>query len=126
MVKIVLLALLLGLIVFYLKSINSELFSLGLIASGIILVFISLNYISATFDFVNEIVNLTGVNKEHYYIIIKIIAIGYLIEFASSSLEDLGLKSLSVKLIFLGRIIILSLSAPIIMGVFRVVTSIMQ
>ena len=57
MVKIVALALALGVIVVYLKSVNSELYVLALIGSGIVLLYASLEYFISTYNFLSTIIN---------------------------------------------------------------------
>ena len=110
MIKIVAVALVLALVVIYLKNINSELYSIALVGAGIILLTISVNYLSDTLTFFSKIIDLTGVDKEFYVIIFKITAIGYLVEFGAETINDLGLKSLADKLIFIGKIVIFSVS----------------
>jgi len=126
MIKIVAIALVLAVIVIYLKSINSELAILATVGAGIILLYFSVQYFTSIFEFFNKIIQLSGIDKEFYVIIFKITAIGYLIEFAADTIQDFGLKSLSDKLIFVGKIIIFSISLPIIYAVFNLLTGIIQ
>ena len=121
MIKLVALALIFAIVIVYLKSINSELSFLALICAGIIIVYSSLEYLTNTISFINQLVELSGIDYEFYKIIFKINAIGYLVEFGASTIEDFGLKSLADKLVFAGKIIILSISLPIIYAVFNVV-----
>ena len=69
---------------------------------------------------------MTGVNKEYFAIIFKIIAIGYLIEFAAGTIEDFGLKSLSDKLVLIGKLIIIGVSMPIIYAIFNLVSGLLK
>lgn len=121
MVKLVALALIFTVVIVYLKSINSELSFLALVGAGIILIYFSLEYLTNTITFINQIVELSGIDYEFYKIIFKITAIGYLFEFGASTIEDFGLKSLADRLVFAGKIIILSISLPIIYAVFNVI-----
>lgn len=126
MIKILLISLILGLVLVYLRHINSEIYNLALIGAGIIIIFISLNYINDCFNFFNAIISYTGVKEEYYYLILKMICIGYLTEFTCSTLEDINLTSLSYKINFLCKIIILSLSLPIIKEVFNIVVNFLK
>lgn len=125
MVKIVALALALGVIVVYLKSVNSELYVLALIGSGIVLLYASLEYFISTYNFLSAIINATGVSSDFFSIIFKIVAIGYLTEFAAGTLEDAGLKSLAGKLVLIGKMIIIGVSMPIIYAVFNLVSGLL-
>ena len=113
MLKIVAIALICAVIIIYLKSINSELSLLATVGAGIIILFLSLEYVINTLDFFNSIVELTGIDKSLYAIIFKITAIGYIIEFSADTVLDFGLKSLADKLIFAGKLIILVVSLPV-------------
>ena len=126
MLKLLFLGLALGFLLLYLKNVNSEIFGLALIGSGILIIFFSLNYIKDTFIFFNKIVYYTGIKEEYYFLIIKMIAISYLAEFTCSSLDDMGLKSLSDKVIFCSKIIIFSMTIPILNEVFNLVFNALQ
>ena len=126
MVKIVALAILFALIIVYLKSINSELSLLATLVAGIIIASFALEELSTAFVFINSLIELTGLNKELYSILFKITAIGYIVEFGADIMADFGLKSLSDKLIFAGKIIIFSISLPIIYAVFNLFTGLLQ
>ena len=126
MLEIVLLAITCAITLVYLKSVNSDLFQLALVASGILLISSVFSYLNEIFNFFNDIVKLTGIDSSLYKIIFKITAIGYLVEFGAGTIEDLGLKSLSNKLIFCGKIIIFSVSLPVLYAVFNLLTKILQ
>lgn len=125
MLQIVALSITFAMVIIYLKSINSELYTISLVGAGIILVYAALSYVSATFDFFNEIIDMTGVDKEYYAIIFKIISIGYLVEFGAGVIEDFGLKSIADKLVFVGKIVIIGVSMPIIYAVFNLLTGLL-
>ena len=120
MLQIVFVAIICAVITIYLKNINVELSILSSIMSGIILLNLVLIEFGEVFDFFDKIINLTGIDEGLYKIIFKIIAIGYLIEFSASLVEDFGMKSLSTKLIFAGKIIILTTSLPIIYSILSI------
>lgn len=126
MIKIVAVAILFALIILYLKNINSELAILASVAASVILIISALNYLTKTFEFINQIITLSGIEKEHYIIIFKITAVAYLIEFSADIVTDFGLKSIADKLIFIGKIIILSMSIPIIYSVLNLLIELLK
>lgn len=126
MVKIVTAALVCSIIIIYLKSINSALAMLATIGAGIILIFFVLNYVLDAFKFINNIIELSGLDKEYYLIIFKITAIGYLVEFGADTITDFGLKSVADKLIFAGKIIIFATSLPVIYAIINLLVGILQ
>ena len=123
MLKIVAIAIVCGIIIIYLKNLNSDLVPLVILASGIIIVFLGLNYLISSFEFINEIIEKSQIDNQIINIIFKITAVGYVIEFGADAVEDFGLKSLSNKLVFVGKLIIFVLSIPIINAVFDMVLS---
>lgn len=121
MLQLVGVSVLCAIIVLYLKNVNSDLVVPALICSGVLILSFSVKYISETINFFNELKDLTGIDDTFIIIIAKITAIGYLIEFTASTIEDFGLKSLSDKLIFVGKLIVLSISLPILYSVINVI-----
>lgn len=126
MLSVVSAALICAAIVAYLKNINNELSNLAIIMSGIIIVLTVFEYVNDAFDFFNYVVEITGIESDIYKIVFKITAIGYLFEFAASTVEDFGMKSIAVKLIFAGKIIILVTALPIIYAVLNLFVGILK
>ena len=126
MEKLVVLVLIFAIIIVYLKSINSEMSMLATICSGVILVFFAFDYIAKSYNFINEIIALTGIDYEFLRIIIKISLIGYLVEFGADTVSDFGLKSLSDKLLFVGKVVIFSVSLPIFYAVINLIKGLLS
>lgn len=126
MLKVVVVAIICGIIVIYLKSVNSDLTPLALLGSGILLISYGISYLYQTFDFIVEVVKMTGIENDFFAIILKITGIGYLIEFGAGTIEDLGLKNLADKLVFAGKAIIIVVSLPVFYAVFNILKGIIQ
>ncbi len=119
--KIIAVGVISAFIIVYLKYINSELTMPVTVCSGIILLLTTASYV---YDFIGELKNLTYLSEIDtgvFSIIIKIIAISYLVEFSASLIDDFGLKSISDKVVFAGRIIILTMSMPIVKNLVEVI-----
>ncbi len=126
MLKIVAIAIVCAIIVIYLKSIKSDLAVPAAIGSSLIILNYSITYLQSVFDFFNKIYQTTGLSPQIFNVIFKIIAIGYLVEFGAGIIEDFGLKSLADKLVFVGKLIILSVSMPIIYSVINILTELLK
>ncbi|MDY6367939.1 MAG: SpoIIIAC/SpoIIIAD family protein [Clostridia bacterium] len=126
MIKIIGIAIIGAIIITYLKTVNSELTVPALVCVGVIVLGFSVRYLSDTVNFFIELKSLTGIDNEILVIIVKITSIGYLTEFAAGTIEDMGLKGLADKLIFVGKIIILSVSIPILYSVVNVIKVMLQ
>ena len=121
MVKFVAVALLVGVIIVYVRAVNSEFTSIALLGASVILISFSFNYITEIYEFINKLIQLSNIDSNYIKIIFKITAIGYLVEFGAGLLEDFNLKSLGDKLVLLGKLIILATALPIIQGVLNII-----
>ena len=119
--KIVAVGLVCAVIVVWLKSVGSEYALLAAIASSVLLLTMTLSYVMRFVGFFNRLSETTGVSSEVVVLVLKILGISYLIEFSSSLIEDFGLKSLSEKVVFAGKIVILTLSVPVMESVVSAV-----
>ena len=126
LVKIISFAIVSGIVVVYLKSVNSELTFLALIGAGIVILSFSMEYLYENLSFLSRLVDLTGIDPSFYKIIYKITAIGYLVEFGAGTVEDFGLKSLADKLVFVGKMMIISISLPILQAVINLIIGLVE
>ena len=121
MIKIIVLCVLAGFIIIFVKNYSPEISMTISVVTGCIVITYALSYLTQTFNFINEIIEKSSVEKEYFIIIFKAIAIGYLIEFGAGILSDFGINNVADKLVFLGKIIIFSMSLPIVYAIFNVV-----
>ena len=125
MVKLVVLVLIFAVIITFLKNFNSELALIATIVAGIILISFALDYISDAFNVFNQLVEMSSIDKDLFVVILKITGIGYLIEFAADTVSDFGLKNLADKLVFVGKIMIFSISIPIFYAIINLLTGLL-
>lgn len=116
--KIILLAITAALLCYYLKSINSNLFLPALLVSGIVILNYSIDYILAVSSYFTKLFESLKIDSSIFILLLKVCVIGYAIEFSAGLIEDLGIKNLSDKLIFVGKILLLSMSLPIFNSLF--------
>lgn len=121
--KIITLAVTAAALCAYLKAVGSELFMPALVASGVAVVYYGCVCLAPSFGLFAELARKTGLGGDIIGSLMKITAVCYLIEFACGMIEDMGVKSLVDKLLFVGKIIVLCMSAPIIAGMFSMVVS---
>ena len=77
-----------------------------------------LNYFTSIFSVFHNIINKAGVDANLFSIIIKIIGVGYLVEFGASICNDSGNSAIGDKIILGGKIIIFAMALPIITNLF--------
>lgn len=126
MVKIVAICIVLGVLIVYLRSINPEIAMLASVCAGTLILIETFTYLTDTFTFINALIEQTKIDADLFKIIFKAVGIGYLIEFGAGILEDFGLKSLADKLILLGKIIILSISLPLLYAIFNIISDLIK
>lgn len=80
---------------------------------GSIILFYSVNYLKNIIDFLNGLAD-SGINSTYIILLIKITGIAILTEFAVSVCKDSGENSIANKVDLGGKIIVISLSIPVI------------
>ncbi len=122
-VKIISVAIIGAIFFVYLKSVNSELSGLVCLATGIIILIMSIGYLTSVASFFNGYINKLGISSSLLLLVVKITVIAYLIEFSVSLCEDLGVKSIGSKVEFSGRIIIFVTSIPVFVSLIETLTN---
>lgn len=113
-------------VVLIVKQVKPEFAIVLLIAGSCIMLYYIFDYfvdILAVFD---NIVAKTGINSELFAIILKIVGIGYLIEFGANICADAGNPSIADKIIVAGKLIILIVSMPIITNLLNTIIGLVQ
>lgn len=95
------------------------------IIAGIIMFFIVADKFSGIIDLLTSISNKTNLNSEFLKILIKITGIAILSEFAISICKDSGEVAIANKIDLAGKIIIISISIPIISSLLENVLKIL-
>nr|MBO4517770.1 hypothetical protein [Clostridia bacterium] len=126
MLKIVAVAIICAFVLIYLKSVNSEFFSVATVGAGVIIVALGMEYLTDTLSFFNNLVNATGINTAYFSAILKITAIAYIVEFGAGIIEDLGLKNIADKLVFIGKLAIIIAAMPVITAVFELLSGLLK
>ena len=107
------------------RSAKPELAVVVTIAGGIILLLFALEIFRGSIAIFSEIADATGLNASIVKTLLKMVGIGYIIEFSAGVLHDFGQDSLADKLIFCGKSIILVLAVPILESVLGLVSDLL-
>ncbi len=94
--------------------------SLGL---SLFVLFYIINRLSFVMDFLNEVLDDIGLESGYFDILIKIVGISYLCEFASNLCKESGFLSVAGQIEMGGKLTMLVLSMPILFAIVEVVTS---
>ena len=126
LVRIIGIALITALTALFLKGTKPELsFAVTVAGAALVLIFIA-DMLSDTLDVFSEIGEKTGIDNSLVRIIVKIVAIGYLVEFSAGVVEDFGSKSIADKLVLAGKVIIFAVSLPIIKSLLTLIDGFLE
>ena len=95
------------------------------IIAGTIIIFLSLDKIIGIINLLKNLSNKTGINAEYLGVLLKITGIAILTEFAVTICKDRGENAIASKIDFGGKIIVISMSIPIISALLEVILKIM-
>ena len=108
-----------------LKENKSDLAIVTGVAGGCIILLMTIDYISVIFSVLASLIEKAGINNDIFKILVKIIGIGYLVDFSAGIIEDAGAKSVSEKVILAGKVLIMAMSLPILVKLFEIIESIL-
>lgn len=112
--KIVSFSILSVILIITLKEENKNIGVLLSIVAGAFILIFAIDELSNVIGMLNTLIDGSGINSSFLTIIIKIIGVSYIIEFAKNVCSDAGENSIATKLEMAGKVVILSLSIPLI------------
>lgn len=121
LIKVLILGIVLSVITVLLKQIKPEYSLICIIVGSIILIAYILSGVTKIFEYFSQIVNKTGIDEDLFTTLLKIIGVGYLIEFSAGVCVDSGNSSIADKIVLAGKLLIFTLSMPIITNLFNLV-----
>ena len=123
--KIIAVGIISALIIICLKNANSELAAPVSVASGLLILLMTVSYVKEFVSFFGDIASVAGIGEGIYKIVLKVLAISYLSEFSSGAVEDLGQKNLSEKIQFAGKAIMIVLAMPLLKNLIEKVVALL-
>lgn len=124
-VKIIGIALVSVIIIIILKQYKPEFAIYASIIAGILILVIAFEKMTGIIELLQTISNKTYINKSFLTILIKITGIAFLTEFAVSICSDAGEKAIASKIEIGSKIIIITMSMPIITSLLELVVEIL-
>lgn len=113
-------------IIVYLKNVKPELAFAAAAASSIIMLLMIVAMLSDVVDFFRDLSGRAGIDSVLIGAVLKIVGIGYLIEFSAGLIEDFGSKNIADKLLLGGKVLILIVAMPILQSVLTLIISILE
>lgn len=124
-VKIVGIGIIAAIIITIIKQYKPEFAIYVSILAGIIIFFMVFENLSGIIDLINDLTLKSNVNSDFIKILLKITGIAFLAEFAVQICMDLGESALANKVDLGGKVIIISLSIPILSSLIETVVQIL-
>ncbi len=109
-----------------LKGTKPELAFAVTIAGGIILLLFAFEIFKGSLTIFQKITDITVIESSIVKILLKMVGIGYLVEFSAGILNDFGQSNLGDKLVFCGKIIVLVLAVPILESVLNLIVKLLE
>lgn len=119
--KIVGIGIITTMVIIIIKQIKPEFAVVALIAGVIVMLYFIFSYFGNVLNVFNQILNKTGVNSDLFGILLKIVGVGYIIEFGASICADSGNTAIADKIILGGKLLILILAMPIITNLLDII-----
>lgn len=124
-VKIIGIGFLTLIITIILKEYKKEYAIYAVLIGGAIIVFYSMDTVKSIIDFIRELSSNSGYNNNFISLLLKITGISILTEYAVSICKDVGESSIANKIDFGGKIIVISLSIPVISTTLETLTKLL-
>ena len=124
--RIAAIALVTAFCVMLLRDVKSELAVAVGIAGGVIVLLSVINYFTDIFAVIASIAKRAGLAVSVVTLLFKVIAVGYITEFSSSLIDDLGMSSLADKVTLAGKLIIVVASLPVVVELFEFIAGLLS
>lgn len=124
-VKVIIIAIAAAMVSVILRQYKSEFSSAVAIATGVIIFNLIKDDIFTVISLIKESIEGLGIETTYIATLFKIIAIAYLTQFGASICEDVGEKSIAMKVELAGRLTILIMTAPLMFAVINLILGIL-
>lgn len=124
-IKIIGVGLIALIIIIILKQYRPEFVIYVSLIAGALILLLVIDKIGSIIDLLTTLSNKTAINNEFLTLLIKITGIAFLTEFAVSICKDSGEAAIANKIDIGGKIIIISMSIPIISSLLETILKIM-
>lgn len=124
-IKIIGIALIALIIIIMLKQYRPEYAVFISILTGVLILFLVMDRLSGIINLIQSIENEFSINTQFIALLIKITGIAFLSEFAVSICKDSGEAAIASKIELGSKIIIISMSIPIISSLLEIILKIL-
>ena len=109
-------------LVIILKNQRPEIALMCVVASSVIILIFVFDELKSVIDLINKKKKKSSIDSTYIKIILKVIGISYIIEFGKDICKDAGESAIANKMEMAGKVIIVSLSIPVVASLIDIVT----
>lgn len=120
-IKIAVLGIVCSLLVMYLKNLKPEYGQLLLLAVGVVLSFFAFAYLKNMAELLEELTGRITLQKSYLTVLLKMIGIAYVCEFASNLCKDAGCQTIAGQVEMIGKLSMLFISTPIVTSLIEMI-----
>ena len=124
-IKIIGIGLIALIIIVIIKQYRPEFALYASLMAGVLIIMLILDKMGAIIGLLTNLANKTAINNEFLILLIKITGITFLTEFAVSICKDTGETAVASKVDLGGKVIIISMSIPIIASLLETIIKIL-
>lgn len=110
-----------ALLVMVIRGPRPEMASLIAMAAGALVFFLAVSRLQAVVAVMEQLVDKAGLAKDYLKVLLKVIGIAYVSEFAAQTCRDAGEDSLAAKVEMGGKVLVLAMASPIIVAMVELV-----
>lgn len=124
-IKIAVIATICSVLITQVKSLKTEYGQLLLLAVGLLLFFFATQYLASLVDILEQLSSQISLQETYLVILLKMIGIAYVCEFASNLCKDAGCQTIASQVEMIGKLSILFISTPIITALTKMITELL-
>ncbi len=110
-----------ALLAMVIRGSRPELASLLAMAAGALVFFLAISRLQAVVAVMNQLVQKAGLAEDYLKVLLKVVGIAYVSEFAAQTCRDAGEDSLAAKVEMGGKVLVLAMASPIIVALVDLV-----
>ncbi len=113
-------------VVLVLRAYRPEIAVQAAVAAGVVLLLIAVTELSGVMAMIDQIVTRYGLNSEHIKVVLKVIGIAYLAQFAAQTCRDAGEGAIASKVELVGRVLIVTVAVPVVISILDVLGTLLN
>lgn len=125
-IKVIAVGIITAICVVILKQVKPEMVIVTIIAGTIVILFLIIEAVGNIFGEYKYLLDKTGLNSGIFTSVLKVIGVGYLVEFAGDICNDAGVGSISQKILLAGKVLIIIMCLPVIKNLINIILEFIQ